>query len=173
MPEGGVTVAVEDHTAEFLKKLQELAKMQVLVGIPEEKDARQDGTAGNALIGAVMEFGSPAKNIPARPWLVPGVENGTPQALVALESAAQAGLKGDAAGLDRGLNAAGLILQNSVRAQISSNIPPPLAPATIAARRRRFKATGYRRQATSAADTTTLVDTGQLRASITYVISKT
>jgi len=172
MPEGGVHVTKKDRTADILKGITELARTKVLVGIPEENTDRQDGPATNALLGYVHEFGSPARNIPPRPWLIPGAQNGLPQALDLMKTTAQAGLSGNATAVYRGLNAVGLTLQNTVRARISSNIPPPLAPSTIANRRRRSTGSAYRRKATTASDTTTLIDTGQLRNSISYTITK-
>ena len=97
--------------------------------------------------------------IPARPFLIPGVQAAAPQATAQLFRTGQAALAGDDAAVDRGFNAAGLICQNAVRARINSNIQPALSATTIAKRRAR----GVTR-------TNTLIDTGQLRNSLTYVI---
>ncbi|MNT50592.1 hypothetical protein D3C72_1875180 [compost metagenome] len=57
------------------------------------------------------------------------------------------------------MGGAGMTASNSVKAKINSNIRPELAESTLEARRQR----GVTRE-------NTLVDTGQLRNSVTYVI---
>jgi len=99
--------------------------------------------------------------IPPRPFLEPGViaaqEKTTPQ----LASAARAALKGDIAGAQMRLGRAGLEAVNSVRAVMTEGIDPPLADSTIRNRRSRGR-TG----------TTPLIDKGELRNAITYVVRK-
>jgi hypothetical protein len=162
-----------DRVAEVLRNLEALARTRVLVGIPEERNARSDGKASNALIGYIAENGSPAKNIPARPWLEPGVQQAMPQILKAQQGIGKAALEGRAGDVEQGLQAVGLLAQNAVRARISSNISPPLKPATIAARRRRSKGSTYRRTAQSAGDAVALVDTGQFRNAVSFIVKKT
>jgi hypothetical protein len=169
-----VTVKVViDRMPTVLKGIEAMTGTQVLVGIPEDKTTRTDGRATNALIGYVHEVGSAARNIPARPWLVPGVQQAVPNIVRAQQGIASSAINGKVDAVEQGSHAVGLIAQNAVRAMISSNIPPPLKPATIRARQRRSKGSSYRRKATSAIDVTTLVDSGQLRASISYVVRKT
>ena len=68
------SVTVElDKTAALISALAELASTAVYVGIPESEDARKEGDVGNATIGYAMEFGLPANNVPARPFLIPGI----------------------------------------------------------------------------------------------------
>jgi hypothetical protein len=169
---------VEDHTAELIANLRELARYKLLVGIPEEKAERQDdggasSHATNALIGFVAENGSPARNIPARPWLGPGIKAGQDQGLKVLKATATKALDGKAGEVEQGFNAAGIGFVNAVQSRIRSNIPPPLAPATIRNRRRRSKGSTYRRKATTAADVVALIDTGQFIRSVSYVVKKT
>ena len=163
-----------DRSAEIVRAIQELARTRVLVGIPQEKTARRDTTrATNALLGYVHEMGSPANNVPARPWLVPGIQQGMPDIKRALQAIGKAAIEGRERAVEQGFHAVGLIAQNAVRARIRSNIPPPLKPATIAARRRRSKGSSYRRKATTASDVTALIDTAQFLNSTGYVIRKT
>jgi len=147
----------------------------VLVGIPSDqtqepgysKGAKFNAVTGKripvslALIGWVMEKGSPIKGIPARPHLVPGVRAVQEQISAAFRQVGKAGLKGDAAAVDRGLHAAGFVAVNSVKTLINSNIAPPLAKATLQARARR----GVTR-------TNTLVDTGNYRNAFNYFIDE-
>ena len=58
---------------DILQAVGELSKVDILVGIPHG-EARTDGDGlTNAQIGYLQETGSPAMNIPARAFLVPGV----------------------------------------------------------------------------------------------------
>lgn len=160
MSKDGVIVT-KDRTGDLVKMINLLSKKDILVGIPSTATERNaKGTpANNALIGYVMENGSPKKNIPARPHLVPGVREAEPKFLPHLKKAAEAALQGNGAEVDRRLHMAGQVAVNSVKAKINSNIPPVLADATLAARKRR----GVTRE-------NTLVDTGNYRDSTTYVV---
>lgn len=151
-----------DKMASIIKAINELGAKDVLVGIPEgNTDRKSSDPATNALIGYVQEFGSPANNIPARPFLIPGVQDIQKPAADRLKVAAQRALSGDLSQAEKQLHAAGLMGQNSARAKINSNIQPKLSERTLAARRAR----GVKRE-------NTLIDTGQLRNAITYVIRK-
>lgn len=138
-----------------------MASKRVLIGIPSTENGRQQGDAiGNAALGYVHERGSVIKNIPARPFLEPGVRAATPHALKALKQSAHATLSGNASALDTGLNTAGLIAQSTVKRTLRNGEGfAPLAPATLAARRRK----GF-------AGESPLIRTGQLLNSITYVV---
>ncbi|KWA35743.1 hypothetical protein WT41_01445 [Burkholderia territorii] len=152
-----------DRLDEVLKSISGLVQKEVLVGVPDSTAGRKDEgePLRNAKIGYILEHGSPANNIPERPHLVPGVQDARPKFEPQLQKGVEAALDGDLEKVDRSLNRAGLVAQNSVRAKINSNIPPKLADSTLAARRRR----GVTRE-------NTLVDTGQYRNSITYVVRK-
>ena len=70
-----------------------------------------------------------------------------------------AALDGDVQQVGRRLNRAGIVAASAVKAKINSNIQPALSERTLADRRQR----GVTRE-------NTLVDTGQYRNSITYVV---
>ena len=180
-----VTV-VKDDVAKVFKAIQDLVGKQVLVGIPDTgQNHRDEGQLNNAMIGYLMETGSPASNVPARPFLVPGVEKAKTPALRQLKGAADAALAGDQAKVLQGLNRAGIAASNEVKHTINSNIPPPLAPSTIK-NRHRGRETKQRESEQVYADLVAkgvdpgaaqnevgivaLVNTGQLRNSITYVV---
>jgi acetaldehyde dehydrogenase (acetylating) len=169
----GVTTKV-DRLKEVLAGLQSLSDHRVMVGIPEDRDGRKktaDSPIGNAALGYIHEHGAPEVNLPARPWLEPPVkESGKDVISPGLKRAAQLALEGKSEGVMRVYNAMGLKVVNAVRAYISAGIAPPLSQRTIDARRRRSKGSKYRRKATTAVDVTPLVDTGQFRNAITYVI---
>ncbi|HGL4259612.1 hypothetical protein [Burkholderia dolosa] len=152
-----------DRLDEVLKSISGLVQKEVLVGVPDSTAGRKDEgePLSNAEIGYILENGSPANNIPARPHLVPGVQDARPKFEPHLQKGVEAALDGDLEKVDRSLNRAGLVAVNSVRAKINSNIPPKLADSTLAVRRRR----GVTRE-------NTLVDTGQYRNATTYVVRR-
>jgi len=147
-----------DRIPEMLKAVENLTKKEVLVGIPAGADRPNDGPP-NALLGYVHEFGSPARNIPPRPFLHPGIRSAQAQIEAAFRKGADAALDGDEKAGDVALNSAGLIGMTAAKKMITSGSFTPLKPATIAARRRK----GFFSEKP-------LVVTGSLINSITYVI---
>jgi hypothetical protein len=127
---------VEDTSAEVFEALREITRLQVLIGIPEANAPREDSPINNATIGYLMEFGSPAANIPARAWLVPGVEKVLPKCLKYIEAATQAGFDGDKGKMRQYLNAAGIIGAEGAKNEMRTGNFVPLKPSTIAARHR-------------------------------------
>lgn len=186
-----------DKLADVLKNISGLVCKQVLVGIPDSTTERNDeddeGPMNNATLGYLHENGSPANNLPARPFLIPGIEDATSDIAGRLRKAADAALDGKADKVDQQLNAAGLIAQNSVKEKISTGDFAPLSPSTVASRRYKrgtksmrdsereymdmirsgAQAAGFSlAELQDAAGIRPLIDTGQLRDSITYVIRK-
>lgn len=152
-----------DGVAALMKALHALTDRVVLVGIPSTATERKEKgeAADNAMLGYIHEFGAPAANIPARPFLVPGVEAAAMQVTTRLRAAAEAAIVGDTARVNQQMTGAGMAAASSVKNRINDGIKPDLSPRTLAAR----KAKGYK-------GTTPLVRTAQLRNSITYVIRK-
>jgi len=180
----------KDKVNAVVGSITKLVGKQVLVGIPESNAARQDEAANahptNAMIGYLMETGSPARNVPARPWLVPGTRESQRDWMPHLRGAAGAALDGNAQKSDAELTAAGIVAESGVKRKIGSNIPPPLKPSTIRSRKyarqtqsRRANEERYLEQvrsgvdpgtAQSAAGIVSLVNTGQLRNAVTSVV---
>lgn len=159
-----MNIETKSNTAQFRKALEVLLKKEVLVGIPASNAARdpepgETTAATNALIGYIMEYGSPAQNIPARPFLHPGIANAKDDISAHMKKAAQFALSGKNDKIEQELEKVGLIAQVSVQKKITEGPFEPLKPSTLAARRARGR-TG----------TTPLLDTGQLRRAISYVI---
>jgi hypothetical protein len=147
-----------------LASLDALTRKQVLVGIPDttaarEPDPEDPQPASNALIGWVMEYGSPAQNIPARPHLVPGVQSVEEEVSRRYRSGAQAVMDGKASSLDATHTAVGLIAVAAVQRKIDDGPFVPLADSTLEARRARGR-TGEK----------PLIDTGQYRRAQNFVI---
>jgi hypothetical protein len=149
-----------DRLKEVVEALSSLPERDVLVGIPEETTGRQaSGTITNAQLGYIHEFGAPEANIPARAFLMPGIRNAKNKVAGYFRRAGVEALNGNAAGVTRALNSAGLAAAASAQRKITAGPFEPLKPATLAARRRRGR-TGTR----------PLIDTAQLRRSLTYVV---
>lgn len=160
----GVRVT-KDRADAVMALVDGLDQERVLVGIPSDKawrkpeEGEEASPVNNAVIGYIQEFGSPARNIPARPFLVPGVRMALERIGKLYESAARALLSGRLATIMDAHHRAGMIAQASVRRKITDGPFQPLSPVTLAKRRAR----GVKR-------TKPLIDTGQLRNSINYVV---
>lgn len=147
-------------------------RQRVLIGIPAEKAGRSGGAIDNATLGYIHEYGAPEANIPARPFLGPGMEKSEAMIVAELRRAAEKALgfaaEGDVsagkAAVTDGMHRIGLKAATTVQSQITAGLAPPLAERTVYARLHRKK---NRR---SGPDMKPLIDTAQLLRSITYVI---
>ncbi|WP_353164127.1 hypothetical protein [Acinetobacter guillouiae] len=162
----------------ILESIQELMEKEVLVGIPHG-EARTDADGmTNAQLGYLHEKGSPAKNIPARPFLVPGIATVQNKIADRLCKAVDAALDGKSEAVMKHYNAAGLIAQNAVRLYFVEGSFAPLSILTIQnrANRGRKGAKEYLKQLDQgqpqAGLVRPLIDTAEMRKSITYVIRK-
>lgn len=156
------SVNVKDRVPELNKALLDLVDQEVLVGVPADKADRKDGSPiTNAALAYIHNTGSPDANIPARPFMEPGVKDARPKVIGLLKEAGQYALKlgGNSLVVLKYLHAVGLTVQNSIRARINEGPFEPLKPGTIAGRLRRGR-TGIK----------PLIDTGQLRNAIGYVL---
>jgi hypothetical protein len=125
----------KDRMPEVLDSVHTLAASQVLIGIPQATAERGDeATINNAQIGYIQEFGSPVNNIPARPFLVPGVQKAKAPVAKALRRAAEAALAGRGGEVEKALTSAGEAAVVSVRAKLEEGPFVPLSPATIRSR---------------------------------------
>ena len=145
-----------------------LTSDEVLVGVPAEAPDRKPKAGepstplNNATIAYLMDKGSPANNVPARPFMEPGIQDCKDKVVKVYKVAAKGALGQEGAeGINKAFHTSGLIAQAAIRNKINSGIAPALSERTLAARRKRGR-TG----------TVPLVDTGQLRNSISYVIRR-
>jgi hypothetical protein len=184
-----------DMSKKISAALKKLSNSSVYIGVADEGADRKavPGAKGavptNAQLAYIHETGSPARNIPARPFLRPGMRDSQNRWQPMLDQAVTAALKGDEAGIDKALHRAGIIAVAAVKQTIVAKIPPPIKPATMAARRRHRGGGKKKREARAEyrefykqyragaatmdmSSVTPLVDTAQLLNSITYVIRK-
>ena len=190
-----------DNTPKIREAMKRLTETKVLVGVPSDDETPHlgvDVSSGNArkdegkkeITNAELAYihsnGAPEVNIPARPFLEPGIKEVQDKITTVFKNAAKFAMQGDYSLVDQALDAVGLLAQAAARQKIADGIPPPLSPVTVAMRMRRTKASSYKRKASVDAQiafneqfkqtgsmegspTTPLYDTGQLVASISYV----
>lgn len=156
----------KDNTQSFRDAISQLANVRLMVGVPAEKGERKpDPITGivpeitNAQIAYIQDNGAPEVNIPSREFLRPGVRSIQQEIVKRLFNIGKASFEGRAVAAIKGYMALGLVAVSAVRKKITDGPFVPLAEATLAARRAR----GVTR-------TKPLIDTGQLRNSITYVL---
>ncbi|MFV0410952.1 MAG: hypothetical protein ACK5LJ_15015 [Paracoccus sp. (in: a-proteobacteria)] len=159
--------------------INDLMEKEVLVGIPHGEGRDDADGMTNAQLYYLHEKGSPINNIPARPTLIPGIASVQDKVANHLCRAVDAALAGNPEGVERQYNIAGVVAVNAVRLYFVEGNLAPLSMATIKARARRGRkgARAYLKQVDSG-DTPDeglvkpLIDTAEMRKSITYVIRK-
>ena len=176
------TVITKDKLDILLQNIQALTKSRVLVGIPGDAKARKDTKEPpNFVLGYINEFGEPSLNIPARPFLFPGVK----LARARIIAIAKAGGK-TATQLNSQVNIAeetlikmGETAATSVRKRIVDGPFVPLAASTLQARARKGRKGAIKELANRALGMPAsnefakpLIDTGAMRQSVTFVIDK-
>lgn len=155
-----------DRVPELLRAVKILTKRRVLVGVPDEKADRpvdpdeNRGPITNAALAYIHETGIPSKNIPARPFLVPGIRSIEPELVKRFKTAGEKALNGGTpTDIEKALTTIGLRAQSAVQAKITDGPFQPLADATLAARRAR----GNKSEKP-------LIDSGKMRQAISFVI---
>lgn len=145
--------------AELLRELQNFrGGLSVTVGIHE--DAGQHGQDGitNAQLGALLNYGNPHNTlfghpapVPARPWLIPGVESATQDIIDTIQDAVAHG-----ATLDNTMEQIGAFAAGATQTYMTDLKEPPNSPYTIEQK----------------GSSNPLIDTGALRQSITWKVTK-
>jgi len=169
-----ITTAI-DRMPELKKGLKDLAAKQLQVGFPSDKPrALESGQKAprtktgrfkkrvrNAEIAYMNEYGSPAQNIPPRPFMEPGIASADDAIVEGLTDAAMAALDGNKEGINMGFHKAGLKAVAGIRNYMTEGVAPPLSPITLRLRRMR-----------GIHSTKPLIATGQLLNAVTYVVGK-
>ena len=162
-------VKLIDNMPKLMGALNHLMENEALVGVPSETTERKPDANGNieetpinnAALAYIHDNGSPARNIPARPFMKPGIAAAKSALIKHFKIMAKRAINGSKNSGDLALYGAGIIAQRSIRAVLNSGIEPELSERTIKARIKRGRK-----------GTKPLVDTGQLRNSINFVIRK-
>ena len=181
---------VSDKAGAIRKAVDALTGKDVFIGVPAENGRSHAGenaaprtTISNAELSYIHEYGAPAAGIPARPHLLPGVDDIKAEAASLLKWAAKQDMDGNGAAIEPTLNNIGLLGQNAVRARFQNNDWEPLKDSTLdyAAPKKDAEGNtqtdkkGNVKRGKSRRDegkTNPLLDTGQLMKSHTYVIRK-
>lgn len=152
-----------DRVPQISASIKKLASTRVMAGVPADKAGRSDDGApiNNAGLMYIHENGAPEANIPARPVVHPAINEAQSQLTNSLRKAGEFALDGDIQKMDQQLHATGIVAQNAMRRKITTGPFTPLAERTLAARR----AKGH-------SSIKPLIETGQLRRALTYVIRK-
>lgn len=147
----------KDIYKQVKKNLLEFSKLDLLVGVPQEKTEREDTSRSitNAELMFIHTNGSPLKNIPKRPTIEPTIEEQKERIEKMFSSAVNKILAHKGDGRDD-LEKLGIFLVNKIKAKFGSDELAPNAESTIAHKK----------------SDRPLIDTGQLRNSITYVVRK-
>ena len=139
-------------------RARDMRGIRARVGVLAEKggSVTQQGSDLTLVeLAAVHEFGSPAANIPERSFLRSTFRERSAKALASMVAKITKAILANKVTVKQGVNMLGAWGATEVKNTITqTEIPPPLKPATIAAK-------GSKRP---------LVDTGQLLNSITWVV---
>jgi hypothetical protein len=166
MPPSNLTVK-KDNFKQVEAAIKDLVSRRIMVGVPSKEALRrpepgETKPVNNAMLAYIHEHGCPACNIPARPFLEPTVAASKPVVVERLRAAAIEALKGRKTAVDQSLHALGLLVATAVKLKINTGPFQALAESTIAKRRARGRMGDK-----------PLIDTGQLRNSISYVLRLT
>lgn len=143
---------------ELLKKLQDFrGGKSVTVGIHEDAGQHADDGISNAQLGALLNYGNPHNTlfgkpapIPARPWLIPGVESGTNDIIDVITEAVEGG-----ATLDDTMNQIGAFAAGAAQQYMTDLKTPPNSAYTIEQK----------------GSSNPLIQHGDLRASVTWKVT--
>lgn len=171
-PKPLATVTVTSRTAELNEALKRLQRTVVAVGIAKgsKGDLRDDGGPPNSDLGFIHEFGSPAANIPPRPFLRPGVEDARESVVQNLESAMRAALANNKQAVNTHLEGAGKSAVASVKKKMQEGPFEPLKPSSIESRHRSRGTKGKRENEKKGVGIQPLINTGSLQGAIDFLV---
>lgn len=143
---------VDKGYAALVKRVYGMGAPKVDVGIFDSGATEPDGMTVLE-VAIVHEFGSDARGIPERSFLRAWFDENSDNCRAAMAAMMQAVLEGKYA-KDQAIELLAQRFVAEIQKRIAQGIPPPNAPATIAAK----------------GSATPLIDTGQLRSSISYKV---
>jgi len=158
----GLTVLV-DNVAKMAEGIEVLASKRTMVGVPADKASRKDGPINNAALAYIHNNGAPEVNLPARPFMEPGIESVAKEIRDGIGKAGEFALDGRPDAVERQYHRVGTVARDAIKAKITDGPFAPLKPSTIAARKRKRKSRNNE-------DMKPLIDTAAMRNSINYVV---
>ena len=151
------SIAVKtDKVLDLLNLIKSLGEKRVMVGVLEDKTARQDGKETNAQILYKNTVGSPLERIPPRPLLEPAIEDKKEIIGNQFRTIVANTLLGKSENFEKDLNRVGVMGQQAVVSWFDNpkNGWQPNSPYTIQKK----------------GSNQPMIDTGQLRQSIHYAV---
>jgi hypothetical protein len=139
--------------AALFRRAREIESSTVTVGIIGDAANESDGDLTVAEYGAVNEFGTDDGHIPARPFLRPTFDAERERLMQVGQKLIGAVIDGKMT-TDQALGILGADLASKVKARITSHVPPPNAPSTVARK----------------GSDKTLIDTGRLLNAISWSV---
>jgi len=178
---GSVTVTSKTREKEVVELLKATDQMKVYVGIPEDTTERREGEMTNAALCYIHTNGSELRNIPARPIIEPAINapgNFEPIQEELRQAIEYMAFRGEPTTAFRHLKRAGMIAQNVSRKWFTDprNGWAANQPSTILAKTNKLKGKAKLEALENIAKgninavDTPLIDTGQLRKAIIYVV---
>lgn len=174
-----------DMMGDLFKAVSEMTDKEVVAGFPEDEEVTRKDDDGNeveitnAAIAYVQNTGEPALNIPARPFMVEGVEDVQEAIIDRMQDVGVAALAGDSQRVDQGLHAVGIEAKLGIQNKILNGPFEPLADSTLDARARRGRKGAQeeldRREAGEDPGVELarpLNDSGQLRNAVNYSLRR-
>lgn len=171
-----INVSIMRRDRELNAALKKLQKSAIYVGIAEgsKRDKRDDPNVtkspDNHLLGFVHENGSPANNIPPRPFLVPGIEHSSQVIVAGMKRAIKQALNGNEKDSAESLEQTAIRAASAVKNYMQTASFEPLKPETIANRNRSRQTIGKRKNEKLGIAIKPLINTGQLRNAIDGVV---
>lgn len=163
----------------LLDDIKKIAEIGIYVGIPEEKNVREDGKMNNATLLYIHTNGSEKRNLPPRPLIEPALEANDEKIAADLAEVSRLLLDGNYKGALKMMHTTGKDALNMITDfydDPSQNQWPRNQDATVRAKiKKKYKSKKKRKEAmeeyaAGGEVDQILVDTGALRSSITYVI---
>lgn len=156
MARSGGKVTTRDNGANALLKRMRASKgpIAVTVGVHAEEGNAPHGEATNLDVAAFHEFGT--EHIPRRSFIADWADENEEKNRERLRKIGEAIVSGTVPSVEVGLERFGVLAVADVQKRIVGGIDPPLSDVTI------------ERKGSS----TPLIDTGQLRSSVTYRVEK-
>ncbi len=165
-------IAKDDASKKVYEALRELESLQALVGIPEDKSPRKEDKITNAELLYIHTNGSPVNGIPARPVIEPAIKDSKEEISKHIKEASQRALNGDIEGMRNSYEKAGLKGENAARDWFTNpkNNWKDVKQETINHRKKKMSKKQLENAIGNENAHRPLIDTGELRKSITHVV---
>ena len=156
-------VKAVDKVGKLIKGINYTKDNYLLIGIPQKKTTRENEAITNAELLFIHTNGSPINNVPARPVIEPALEDDMERLTSMLKDFANEAIEGNFEESQKQLERTGMRAQNVCRNWFTNadNNWPENAPSV---RERKIKK--------GSTEPRPLIDTGELRKSIIYVVVK-